>query len=155
MKNTTTASIVIALAALSAGQAMAADSSADAIRDSFRGGADVVEPSTGQKLGDLFPALYGNVSTKTSAQVAAELAQAQSASSAGDVVEPTTGMKLSTLFPAAYATQQVASVGTRAQVRAEAVQAMSVHNAGDVVEPVTGMKLSALFASRYSGNTYN
>ncbi len=155
MKNTTTASIVIALAALSAGQAMAADSSAAANRDNFRAGADVVEPATGQKLSDLFPALYGNVSTKTSAQVAAELAQAQSASSAGDVVEPVTGIKLSALFPAAYSNQHVASTVTRAQVRDQAVQAMSERSDGDVVEPVTGMKLSALFPNRYNGKSHN
>ena len=140
MKNATTASIVIALAALVSGQAMAAD-------------ANVVESATGQKMGDLFPALYGNASTKTRAEVSAQAAQATS--NGGDVVEPSTGLTLSALNPAAYATQTVASVGTRAQVRAEAVQARSAINAGDVIEPATGQKLNALFASRYNGKAYN
>ena len=148
MKNATTASIVIALAALVSGQAMAADGSA-----AMRSGADVVEPATGLKMGDLFPALYGKTSTKTRAEVSAQVAQATS--NGGDVIEPSTGLKLSALNPAAYATQTVASIGTRAQVRAEAVQAMSVHSAGDVVEPTTGIKLNVLFASRYNGKSYN
>ena len=147
MKNATTASIVIALAALVSGQAMAADSSA------VRSDANVIEPATGLKMGDLFPALYGNTSTKTRAEVSAQVAQATSNS--GDVIEPSTGLKLSALNPAAYATQTVASVGTRAQVRAEAVQALRAQNAGDVVEPATGIKLNALFASRYNGKSYN
>ena len=148
MKNATTASIVIALAALVSGQAMAADGSA-----ALRSGADVVEPATGLKMGDLFPALYGKTSTKTRAEVSAQAAQATS--NGGDVIEPSTGLTLSALNPAAYATQTVASIGTRAQVRAEAVQARNAHTAGDVIEPATGQKLNALFATRYNGKAYN
>ena len=155
MKNTTTTAIVIALAALSAGHAFAADTSAQAQRDALRAGADVVEPATGQKLGDLFPALYGQTSSKTRAQVQAELAQAQASANNGDVIEPTTGQKLSALFPAAYTSTPLASVGTRAQVRAEAVQARSVHVAGDLGEPASGQKLNVLFASRYNGKSHN
>lgn len=147
MKTSTAASIVLALAALSAGQAMAADAS------TIRAGGDVVESATGQKLSDLFPALYGKTSSKTRAEVTAQVEQ--TASNSGDVIEPSTGLKLSALNPAAYTTQTVASIGTRAQVRAEAVQAMSAHNAGDVVEPATGQKLNVLFASRYNGKAFN
>ena len=154
MKNATT-TIVIALAALSAGHAMAADNSAQALRDALRAGADLVEPATGQKLGDLFPALYGQTSSKTRAQVQAELAQAQVTVNNGDVIEPATGQKLSALFPAAYTSTPVASIGTRAEVRAEATKARSVRVAGDVVEPATGQKLNVLFASRYNGKSYN
>ncbi len=150
MKNATT-TIVIALAALSAGHAFAADASTQ--NSALRQGADVVEPATGQKLGDLFPALYGQSSNKTRAAVQAEVAH--TAASAGDVVEPVTGQKLSALFPAAYTSTPVASIGTRAQVRAEAAQARSVRVAGDVVEPATGQKLNVLFASRYNGKSYN
>lgn len=147
MKTSTTASIVLALAALSAGQAMAAEAS------TVRAGGDVVESATGQKLSDLFPALYGKTSSKTRAEVSAQVEQ--TVSNSGDVIEPTTGLKLSALNPAAYATQTVASVGTRAEVRAQAVQALQARNAGDVVEPTTGQKLNVLFASRYNGKAYN
>ena len=58
MKNTTTASLVMALAALTAGQAMAADSSAAAIRDNYRAGADLVDMTTGLKYSELFPNRY-------------------------------------------------------------------------------------------------
>ena len=102
MKNTTTASLVIALAALSAGQAMAADSSASAIRDNMRAGAELVDTTTGVKYSDLFPALYGNVSTKTRAQVVAELEQYQSTRNAGDLLDTTTGVKYRDLFPSLY-----------------------------------------------------
>jgi hypothetical protein len=152
MKNTTTASLVIALAALSAGQAMAADSSASAIRDNMRAGADLVDTTTGVKYSDLFPALYGKVSTKTRAQVAAELAQAQNAHNTGDVVDTTTGVKYSDLFPALYGN---VSTKTRAQVVAELEQYQSTRNAGDLLDTTTGVKYRDLFPSLYNGKAYN
>jgi hypothetical protein len=106
MKTSYTATIVLALATLAAGQSMAADMSASTNRAPMRSGGDVIEPATGQKLSELFPAVYSNspvASGKTRVQVSAEMAQAQQAGSSGDVIEPATGQKLSTLFPAKYA----------------------------------------------------
>ena len=106
MKMSYTATIVLALATLAAGQSMAADMSASTTRAPMRSGGDVIEPATGQKLSELFPALYSNsavVSGKTRSQMSTEMAQAQRAGNSGDVIEPATGQKLSTLFPSKYA----------------------------------------------------
>ena len=129
MKTSTTAAIVLALATLTAGQAMAASNT------------DVVEPSTGQKL-STFRSTPSTVGTR--AQVRADAVQASKVHAAGDVVEPASGQKLSTVRTAP------STVGTRAEVRADAVQASKVHNPGDVVEPATGQKLNGLFAGRYA-----
>lgn len=108
MKTSYTATIVLALATLAAGQSMAADMSASTTRAPMRSGGDVIEPATGQKLSELFPAQYASqavASAQTRAQVRAELVQAQHAGNSGNVIEPATGQKLSALFPAKYAAQ--------------------------------------------------
>jgi hypothetical protein len=105
MKTSYTATIVLALATLAAGQSMAADMSASTTRAPMRSGGDVIEPATGQKLSELFPALYSNAPAATRAQVTVDAAKAQRANDGGDVIESATGQKMRDLFPARYPAQ--------------------------------------------------
>ena len=105
MKTSYTATIVLALATLAAGQSMAADMSASTTRAPMRSGGDVIEPATGQKLSELFPAVYSSAPAAPRAQVTAETVKAQNADNSGDVIEPATGQKMRDLFPARYPTQ--------------------------------------------------
>jgi len=105
MKTSYTATIVLALATLAAGQSMAADMSASTTRAPMRSGGDVIEPATGQKLSELFPAIYASAPATTHAQVTVDAAKAQRANDGGDVIESATGQKMRDLFPARYPAQ--------------------------------------------------
>jgi hypothetical protein len=105
MKTSYTATIVLALATLAAGQSMAADMSASTNRAPMRSGGDVIEPATGQKLSQLFPAVYSSAPAATRAQVTVDAAKAQRTNDGGDVIESATGQKMRDLFPARYPAQ--------------------------------------------------
>lgn len=83
MKKTYATSIVIALAALSAGQAMAGVKPA---------GTDIIDPTTGVNITQL-RADFNSKSGVTREQVQAELAAYQ-AEHRNDVVDPTTGFQI-------------------------------------------------------------
>ena len=105
--------VTLAVAALSAGQALAADTDAPKTREQVRAelreaqrtGDIVADGETGQKLNQLYPNRYPATATaqgKTREQVRAELREAQRT---GDIVAGgESGQKLNELFPKRYPT---------------------------------------------------
>jgi hypothetical protein len=176
---TATASIALAVAALLAGHAQAADTSktreqvraelaeaqrtGDIVANTDVGSSEFVS-GKGQKLSTAFPESYAQASTggKTREQVRAELTEAQRT---GSIVANSDvgssefvsgkGQTLSAAFPESYA-QASAGGKTRAQVRAELAEAQRT---GDIVasrdvgnsEFVSGAgrKLNELFPNNY------
>ena len=125
MKKTYATSIVLALAALSAGQAMAGVKPA---------GTDVIDPSTGVNITQL-RANFNNQSGVTREQVQAELFAYRAAHQA-DVNDPTTGMNLGEL----RALRSQTGGKTRAQVQAELADYQAAHRY-DAVDPTTGFQI--------------
>ena len=111
MNRSTFSVIALAVAALAASNAIAADASAPKTREqvkaelaeAVRTGDIMVNGETGQKANEMFPALYPAKPTfqgKTREQVQAELAEAVRT---GDIVaDGETGLKLNQLFPQRY-----------------------------------------------------
>ena len=125
MKKTYATSIVIALAALSAGQAMAGVKPA---------GTDIIDPTTGVNITQL-RADFNSKSGVTREQVQAELLADRAANKA-DVIDPTTGMNLSELRNLRSQTNGK----SRAQVQAELAAYQAEHR-NDVVDPTTGFQI--------------
>lgn len=129
--------ITVAVAALVAGHAMAADASAPQTREqvkaelaeAIRTGNFVVNGETNQKANELSPSLYPAkpvVQGKTREQVKAELAEAIRT---GDfVVNGETNQKANELSPSRYPAKTVAQGKTREQVKAELAEAIRTGN---------------------------
>ncbi len=112
MNSKYTAVITLALAALAAGNALAADPAAAKTRaevqaellEAQRSG-DLVDLGTGQKLNELYPNRYPAkvaAPSRSRAEVNAELREAQRT---GDIVDLGTGKKLNELYPNRYPTK--------------------------------------------------
>ena len=99
MKNAYATSIVLAIAALTAGQVMAAD---NAMKVTF--GADMLNTDTGLTFAQMFPGRYdvNPVQSKTRAEVRAELVAARRVSNGGDMVDTQTGLTFRQMFPGRY-----------------------------------------------------
>jgi len=124
--------LTLALAALAAGNVLAADSAAPKTRDQVR--AELAEAqrtgdmlafgNSGKKLNELYPSQYPAKAVtqgNSRAQVQAELAEAQRT---GDIVaNGNSGKKLSELHPTQYPAKAAAQGNTREQVLAELAQA--------------------------------
>ncbi|TXG94085.1 MAG: DUF4148 domain-containing protein [Rhodocyclaceae bacterium] len=133
MNRYTLSALTLAVAALSAGHALAFDASAPKTREqvkaelaeAIRTGDIVVNGETGQKANKLFPGLYPTkpvAQGKTRAQGKAELAEAIRT---GDiVVNGETSQKANELFPSRYPAKQVAQGKTREQVKIELAEAI-------------------------------
>lgn len=132
MNRKTLSTLTLALAALAAGNALAADAAAPKTRDQVR--AELIEAQrtgdifahgeSGKKLNELYPSRYpapAVVQGKTRAQVLAELAEAQRT---GDIIaNGESGKKLNELYPSRYPAKASAQANTRAQVLAELAEA--------------------------------
>lgn len=124
--------LTLALAALAAGNAFAADAAGPKTRDQVRAelaeaqrtGDIVAQGNSGKKLNELYPSQYpakAVVQGKTRAQVLAELVEAQRS---GDIVaNGESGKKLNELYPSQYPAKAAAQGNTRAEVLAELAQA--------------------------------
>ena len=124
--------LTLALAALVAGSALAADAAGPKTRDQVRvelleaqrTGDIVVNGDMAKKLNELYPNQYSAkavVQGNTRAQVLAELAEAQRT---GDMVaNGDTGTKLNEINPGQYPAKAAAQGVTRAQVLAELADA--------------------------------
>lgn len=137
MKNATstiTASIVLAFAALSAGQAMAGDA-ADTKLDMF-----------GESPRQMFPANYGvqTPAGKTTEQVRAELTAANTGRDAADSKLDVFGQSPRQMFAA-----QTASSKTRDEVRSEAIVARNNRDAADTTLDRFGQSPRQLFPANY------
>ena len=133
MNRYTLSALTLAVAALSAGHALAFDASAPKTREqvkaelaeAIRTGDIVVNGETGQKANELFPGLYPTkpvAQGKTRAQGKAELAEAIRT---GDiVVNGETSQKANELFPSRYPAKPVAQGKTREQVKIELAEAI-------------------------------
>ncbi|WP_210543361.1 DUF4148 domain-containing protein [Rhodoferax sp. PAMC 29310] len=127
-------SLALALAALAAGNAFAADASAPLTREQVR--AELVQAQrTGdllavgdraQKLNELNPAQYpakSETTGNTREQVKAELAEAQRT---GDILATdNSGKKLNEINPSQYPAKEVAQNTTRAAVMADVAKAQA------------------------------
>ncbi len=132
MKRSYLSAIALSLAALSAGQAMAADASTPVTRDqvnaelaeAIRTGDVFAEGDTGLKKNERFPGSYpakAAVQGKTRDQVKAELAEAVRT---GDIfAEGDTGLKKNERFPGSYPAKAAVQGKTRDQVKAELTEA--------------------------------
>jgi len=159
--NRTTASILaLSVAALSAGQALAAEpvgktrtqvqaELADAIRN-----GDIVsdnEAYSGQKLNEVFPANYAakaQAAGKTRAQVQAELAEAIRTGEVR-VGADHRGSKLNEIYPDRYPAKAQVAGKSRGEVKAELTEAVRT---GDIVtdnEAFAGKKLNEVFPGQY------
>jgi len=129
--------ITVAVAALVAGHAMAADASAPKTREqvkaelaeAIRTGDFIVNGETNQKANELSPSLYPAkpvVQGKSREQVKAELAEAIRT---GDfVVNGETNQKANEVSPGLYPAKAVAQGKTREQVKAELAEAVRTGN---------------------------
>ena len=155
--------ITLAVAALSAGQTLAADTDAPKTREQVRAelreaqrtGDIVSDGETGLKLNELYPHRYPAAAVaqgKTRATVQAEL---QAAQRSGDIVaDGETGQKLNELYPHRYpAATSTAQGKTREQVRAELREAQRTGNI--VAGGESGQKLNELYPNRYPAKAMN
>ncbi|OYU42617.1 MAG: hypothetical protein CFE44_23000 [Burkholderiales bacterium PBB4] len=180
MKTSYSTAIALAISTLIAGHALAADADMGKTREQVqaelvqaRATGDITAPDqlsidytgrTGAKMNEIFPARYvavAPVSTKTRADVAAEMKEAKRT---GNVAAPTlTSLdyagygtaKMNEVFPGRYPAVAAAPTKTRAEVRAELAEAQRT---GDlqadnllslVVTGVPGNKLNVLYPSHY------
>jgi hypothetical protein len=155
MNRTLLSALTLAVAALSAGQALADEpvglTRAQVMAElaAARASGDLVgNGETGQKLNELFPGRYAKTVTepgKTRDEVVSELAQARRN---GDLLaNGETGLKLNEQFPALYPAQPVAASKTREQVRQELAEAKRT---GDILASgESSLKLNELYPNRY------
>lgn len=159
--NRTSASILaLSVAALSAGQALAADPAGKTraevqleLAQAIRTG-DIVsdnEAHAGKKLNEVFPQNYPakfQAAGKTREQVLAEYAEAKRT---GDIsVTDHRGRKLNEIVPGNYPAKAQVAGKTREQVKAELIEALRT---GDIVsdnEAHSGKKLNEVFPGRYT-----
>ncbi len=124
--------ITLAVAALAAGNAMAADASAPKTREqvkaelaeAIRTGDIVVNGETQQKANEVNPGLYPAkpvLQGKTREEVKAELAEAIRT---GDIVVGEGGEKTNELYPSRYPAKPVMQGKTREQVKTELAEAI-------------------------------
>ena len=124
--------ITLAVAALAAGNAMAADASAPKTREqvkaelaeAIRTGDIVVNGETHQKANEVNPGLYPAkpvLQGKTREEVKAELAEAIRT---GDIVVGEGGEKANELYPSRYPAKPVMQGKTREQVKTEVAEAI-------------------------------
>ena len=183
MKTSYTTAIALAISTLIAGQAFAADTSSADIGKTraqvqaelvqARATGDITAPDqlsiaytsrTGAKMNEIFPARYAAVapvSTKTRADVIAELAEARRT---GDIMASTettinfgntTAAKLNEVFPSRYPAVAAAPTKTRAEVRTELAEAQRTGDlpAGNleslVYTGVPGQKLKDVYPTQY------
>jgi hypothetical protein len=155
MNRTLLSALTLAVAALSAGQALAdepvgltrAQVMAE-LADARASGDLIGNGETGMKLNELFPGRYAKKVTepgKTRDEVVSELAQARRS---GDLLaDGDTGLKLNEQFPGRYPAQAVVASKTREQVRQELAEA---RRTGDIVASgESGLKLNELYPNRY------
>lgn len=133
MKRSYISAIALSFAALSAGQAMAADASTPITRDevkaelaeAVRTGDILAAGDTGLKMNELFPSNYpakaaGQGNTRD--QVKAELAEAVRT---GDILaDGNTGLKKNELFPGSYPAKAAVQGKSRDQVKGELTEAI-------------------------------
>jgi ribosomal protein L30E len=159
MNRSTFSALALAVAALAATNAIAADASAPKTREqvkaelaeAVRTGDIVVNGETGQKANEMFPGLYPakpEFQGKTREQVQAELAQAVRT---GDILaDGESGLMLNQINPSRYPAKPAAQSKTREQVKAELSEAIRT---GDIVaDGESGLKLNQLFPQRYNRN---
>ena len=133
MKSTYLSILAVTVAAFTAGQAMAADTSGALSRDqvqaelaqAVRTGNIVIDQETGLKANEVFPGSYpaqAAAQGKTRDQVKAELAEAIRT---GDVpVDGVTGLKMNQLAPGNYPAPVAAQGKSREEVQAELATAI-------------------------------
>ena len=183
MKTSYTTAIALAISTLIAGQAFAADTSSADIGKTraqvqaelvqARATGDITAPDqlsiaytsrTGAKMNEIFPARYAAVapvSTKTRADVIAELAEARRT---GDIMASTettinfgntTAAKLNEVFPSRYPAVAAVPTKTRAEVRTELAEAQRTGDLPDsnleslVYAGVPGQKLKDVYPTQY------
>ena len=180
MKTSYITAIALAVSTLIAGPAFAADNSTGKTRDQVqaelvqaRATGDIIAADqlsidytgrTGAKMNEIFPARYAAVapvSTKTRADVIAELAEARRT---GDIMASTettinfgntTAAKLNEVFPSRYPAVAAAPTKTRAEVRTELAEAQRTGDlpAGNleslVYAGVPGQKLKDVYPTQY------
>lgn len=129
MKTATTQAIVLALSAWVSGHALAGN-------PSVRG----YQPQDA----DTF------VSTKTRAEVQAELIEAQRTGEITSTVAGQRGKKMNELYPDRYPAKPVIQGKTRAEVQAELVEAQRTGNIVSTIAGQSGKKLNELYPERYS-----
>lgn len=124
--------LLLALAAVTAGNVLAADASSAKTREQVRAelaeaqrtGDIVANGDSGKKLNELYPSRYPAQAVApgyTRAQVLAELAEAQRT---GDMpAHGDSGKKLNELYPSQYPAKQATPSISRAQVLAELAEA--------------------------------
>jgi hypothetical protein len=132
MNRKTLSTLTLVLAALAAGNTLAADATGAKTRDQVRAElaeaqrtGDILAPGdSGKKLNELYPSRYPAKAVAqgyTREQVLAELAQAQRT---GDILaQGNSGKKLNELSPSQYPAKAAAQSVTRAQVLAELAEA--------------------------------
>jgi hypothetical protein len=160
MNRTTVSILALSVAALSAGQALAAEPAGKTraqvqaeLADAVRNG-DILsdnEAYAGKKLNEVFPDNYAaraQAAGKTRAQAQAELAEAIRT---GDVRVGADhrGSKLNEIYPNRYPTQAQVAGKSRGEVKAELTEAVRT---GDIVtdnEAFAGKKLNEVFPGQY------
>jgi len=147
MKNTYATSIVIALAALAGGQAMAASDyarSSSVTREQVRAEAiasreahknDFIDTLTGVNLTTLRASMHAP-SSVTREQVKADAIASREAHK-NDFIDTLTGVNLTTLHASMHAPSSV----TREQVKAEAIAFREAHK-NDFIDTLTGVNLT-------------
>ncbi len=155
MNRQVVSAIALAVAALSAGQALAQDATPKTreqvraeVMEAIRTGDVVADADTGVKLNQLFPGRYAAQTAvaqgKTRAEVKAEVAQA--IRNGELAVNVDTGEKINTPATRQPATA-VAQGKTRAEVKAELAEA--IRNGDVIADADTGVKLNQMFPDRY------
>jgi hypothetical protein len=139
MKTTYTAAIVIALATLVSGQAMAGITPGEA--KEINTGFTFRELSTGVQ------AAKSGISSKTRAEVRTEVLDVRQHTDGRDNQDTITGLTYREMSTGAAAAKTGVSSQTRAQVRAVAVTAQRSRDGRDLVEPNTGLTYRELSGS--------
>lgn len=151
MKRSQITAIALAVAALSAGHAMAAEPLSRAqvqaeLADAIRTG-ELIAGATGQKLNEASPHLFAAkavVAGKSRAQVNAELA---AAIRSGDIVDGATGQTVNQNRTGQFAAPVAVSDKTREQAKAELRDAL---RKGDVMAGGTGGRYNQLYPTSFS-----
>jgi hypothetical protein len=139
MKTTYTAAIVLALATLVTGQAMARIIPSEA--------KETVTGVTFRELSTGVQAAKSGLSSKTRAEVRTEVLDVRKHTDGRDNQDSLTGLTYRELSEGAAAAKTGVSSQTRAQVRAVAVTAQRSRDGRDLVEPNTGLTYRELSGS--------
>jgi len=163
MNRTTVSILALSVAALSAGQALAAEPAGKTraqvqaeLADAVRNG-DIVsdnEAYAGKKLNEVFPSNYPaktQAAGKTRAQVQAELAEAIRTGDIAPLSPDTRGRKMNEIIPGNYPAKAQVASKSREQVKAELIEAQ---RNGDIATDSEsfggGKKLSEVMPGRYA-----